>query len=186
MTNKKWKLWELDRVSEEEYRRQQKFPLLIILDDIRSLNNIGSFFRTADAFNIEKIYLCGITACPPHREIQKTALGSSETVSWEYRQSIEQLVDELKQDGVFIVAIEQAQQTVFLQSVHELKAHKFALIFGNEVNGVRQELVDRADAVVEVPQFGTKHSLNVSVCAGIVMWEFAKPYFDRPSHTRSF
>jgi len=174
--NKKRKLWELDRVSEDVFRSQEKFPLIIVLDDIRSLHNIGSFFRSADAFNVEKIYLCGITACPPHREIQKTALGATDTVTWEYRPSICELVDELKQQNTTIIAIEQTQQTVLLQHVSDLNHDKFALIFGNEVDGVDQRIVDRADAVVEIPQFGTKHSLNVAVCAGIVMWEFVKRY----------
>jgi tRNA G18 (ribose-2'-O)-methylase SpoU len=174
--NRKLKLWELERVSEEEFKLQKKFPLLVILNDIRSLNNIGSFFRTADAFNVEKIYLCGITANPPHRDIQKTALGATETVEWEYRQSITELIKELKTDGVAVCSIEQAEKTTLLQDITELKAEKFALIFGNEVNGVDQDAIDLSDYIIEIPQFGTKHSLNVSVCAGVVMWEFAKKY----------
>lgn len=174
--NRKLKLWELERVSEEEFKLQKKFPLLVILNDIRSLNNIGSFFRTADAFNVEKIYLCGITANPPHRDIQKTALGATETVEWEYRQSITELIKELKSKGVAVCSIEQAEKTTLLQDITELKAEKFALIFGNEVNGVDQEAIDLSDYIIEIPQFGTKHSLNVSVCAGVVMWEFAKKY----------
>jgi tRNA G18 (ribose-2'-O)-methylase SpoU len=174
--NRKLKLWELERVSEEEFKLQKKFPLLVILNDIRSLNNIGSFFRTADAFNVEKIYLCGITANPPHRDIQKTALGATETVEWDYRQSITELIKELKSEGVAICSIEQAEKTTLLQDITELKAEKFALIFGNEVNGVDQDAIDLSDYIIEIPQFGTKHSLNVSVCAGVVMWEFAKRY----------
>lgn len=174
--NKKLKLWELDRVSEEEFKQQEKFPLIVILDDIRSLNNIGSFFRTADAFNVEKIYLCGITAVPPHREIQKTALGATDSVEWEHRESISQLVKELKTQGVHLCSIEQAEKTTLLQDVNKLNASKFALVFGNEVNGVAQDVIDLSDSIIEIPQFGTKHSLNVSVCAGIVMWEFAKQY----------
>jgi tRNA G18 (ribose-2'-O)-methylase SpoU len=174
--NRKLKLWELERVSEEEFKLQKKFPLLVILNDIRSLNNIGSFFRTADAFNVEKIYLCGITANPPHRDIQKTALGATETVEWEYRQSITELIRELKSEGVAVCSIEQAEKTTLLQDITELKAEKFALIFGNEVNGVDQDAIDLSDYIIEIPQFGTKHSLNVSVCAGVVMWEFAKRY----------
>jgi len=174
--NKKRKLWELDRVSEEEFRVQKKFPLIVVLDNIRSLNNIGAFFRTADAFNVEKIYLCGITACPPHREIQKTALGATDTIMWEYRSSIFELMNELREEQISIVAIEQAKNTIPLQDVHSLKGEKFALVFGNEVDGVEQQIVNIADNVVEVPQFGTKHSLNVSVCAGIVMWEFTKRF----------
>lgn len=175
--NRKLKLWELDRLSEEEFRKQPKFPLIVVLDGIRSLNNIGSFFRTADAFNVEKIYLCGITAQPPHRDIQKTALGATETVDWEYRSSIVDLIAELKQQGMTICAIEQAEQTTLLQDVNELRGEKFVLVFGNEVDGVDQKVVDLADHIIEVPQFGTKHSLNVSVCAGVVLWEFGKRYF---------
>lgn len=175
--NRKLKLWELDRLSEEEFRKQPKFPLIVVLDGIRSLNNIGSFFRTADAFNVEKIYLCGITAQPPHRDIQKTALGATETVNWEYRSSIVDLTTELKHQGMTICAIEQAEQTTLLQEVNELRGVKFVLVFGNEVDGVDQKVVDLADHIIEVPQFGTKHSLNVSVCAGVVLWEFGKRYF---------
>jgi tRNA G18 (ribose-2'-O)-methylase SpoU len=174
--NKKLKLWELERVSEEAFKQQKKFPVTVILNDIRSLNNIGSFFRTADAFNVEKIYLCGITANPPHRDIQKTALGATETVVWEYRQSISDLVRELKNAGMTICSIEQTEKTTFLQDVPKLKEVKFVLIFGNEVNGVDQEVIDLSDYILEIPQFGTKHSLNVSVCAGVVLWEFAKKY----------
>ena len=174
--NKKLKLWELERVSEEAFKQQKKFPVTVILNDIRSLNNIGSFFRTADAFNVEKIYLCGITANPPHRDIQKTALGATETVVWEYRQSISDLVKEMKNDGMTICSIEQTEKTTFLQDVPNLKEEKFALIFGNEVNGVDQDVIDLSDYILEIPQFGTKHSLNVSVCAGVVLWEFAKKH----------
>ena len=172
--NKKLKLWELERVSEETFKNQKKFPVTVILNDIRSLNNIGSFFRTADAFNVEKIYLCGITANPPHRDIQKTALGATENVEWEYRSSILELTKEHKSLGWTICAIEQAEETLLLNSINQLEGNSFLLIFGNEVNGVSQEVVDLADAVIEIPQFGTKHSLNVSVCAGIVLWEFCK------------
>lgn len=174
--NKKLKLWELDRVSENEFKEQDKFPIIIVLNDIRSLNNIGSFFRTADAFNVEKIYLCGITATPPHREIQKTALGATDTIEWEHRESIVDLVHELKAENVMICSIEQAEKTTLLQDIHSLQASKFALVFGNEVNGVDQDVIDASDTIVEIPQFGTKHSLNVSVCAGIVMWEFTKRF----------
>ncbi len=174
--NKKLKLWELERVSEEDFKSQQKFPLIVVLNDIRSLSNIGSFFRTADAFNIEKIYLCGITATPPHREIQKTALGATETIEWEHRTSIRDLITELKAQDVKICSIEQTEKTILLQDVKDLAGTKFALVFGNEVNGVDQEVIDDSDFIIEIPQFGTKHSLNVSVCAGIVIWEFSKRY----------
>lgn len=174
--NRKLKLWELERVSEEEFKEQAKFPLIVILDDIRSLSNIGTFFRTSDAFNVQKIYLCGITATPPHREIQKTALGSTDSVSWEYRDSLIDLLHELKSKNVHISCVEQAEKTTLLQNIVELQAEKFALVFGNEVNGVNQQAIDLSDSVVEIPQFGTKHSLNVSVCAGVVLWEFTKKY----------
>jgi 23S rRNA (guanosine2251-2'-O)-methyltransferase len=172
--NRKLKLWELNRVSEEEFKAQKKNPIIVILNDIRSLNNIGSFFRTADAFNIEKIYLCGITATPPHREIQKTALGATETIHWEHRDSILALVNELKGQGIKIGSVEQAEKTTFLQDIPHLDYEKIALVFGNEVDGVDQDVIDASDYIIEIPQFGTKHSLNVSVSAGVVLWEFAK------------
>lgn len=172
--NRKLKLWELERVSESTFKMQEKFPIIVILNDIRSLNNIGSFFRTADAFNIEKIYLCGITAQPPHRDIHKTALGATESVDWEHRNSIIELIHELKSQEILIASIEQAQKTTFLHHIDQIPHQKMALIFGNEVDGVDQEAIDNSDYIIEIPQFGTKHSLNVSVCAGVVLWEFAK------------
>lgn len=176
--NKKLKLWELDRVSEDEFKSQEKFPLIVILNDIRSLTNVGSFFRTCDAFNIEKLYLCGITAAPPHREIQKTALGATESMDWEHRESALDVVKELKEQGVTICSIEQTEETTLLQEVANLPEQRFAIVMGNEVNGVDQDIVDISDYIIEVPQFGTKHSLNVSVCAGIVMWEFTKRFIE--------
>lgn len=172
--NKKLKLWELNRVTEEEFKSQKKFPITIILDEIRSLTNVGSFFRTSDAFNVDKIYLCGITATPPHREIQKTALGATETIEWEHRETTMEVVEELKAKGIKICSIEQTEETTLLQDVKNLPDEHYALVFGNEVNGVNQDVIDASDHIIEIPQFGTKHSLNVSVCAGIVMWEFAK------------
>lgn len=174
--NRKLKLWELDRFSEEEFKQQRKFPLIVILNDIRSLNNIGSFFRTGDALNVEKIYLCGITAQPPHRDIQKIALGATETVEWEYRKNIDELVLELKSKNIKICTIEQTEKTTLLQNVNDLPESHYALVFGNEVNGVDQSVIDNSDYIIEIPQFGTKHSFNVSVCAGIVLWEFAKKW----------
>lgn len=174
--NKKLKLWELNRLSEDEFKAQDKFPIIIILDNIRSLNNIGSFFRTADAFNIEKIYLCGITAIPPHRDIQKTALGATETIEWEHVESTVELVQKLKEESVSIASIEQAETTTLLQNIPSLNYNKIALVFGNEVDGVDQKVIDNSDYIIEIPQFGTKHSLNVSVCAGVVLWEFVKKY----------
>lgn len=161
-------------MTQAEFKAQKKFPLIVILDSIRSLNNIGSFFRTADAFNIEKIYLCGITATPPHREIQKTALGSTESVEWEHRESITELIEQLKAEGKVICSIEQTEKTTLLQEVAGMPDATYVLIFGNEVDGVEQAAIDRSDYILEVPQFGTKHSLNVSVCAGIVLWEFTR------------
>jgi len=174
--NRKLKLWELDRLDEQTFREREKFPIVVVLDDIRSLNNIGSFFRTADAFLVEKIYLCGITATPPHRDIHKTALGATETVAWEYVEDIVSLSEKLKSEGYFLGVIEQATKTIPLQTIDNLKIEKYALVFGNEVNGVNQSVVNIADGVIEIPQFGTKHSLNVSVCAGIVLWECCKKF----------
>ena len=174
--NRKLKLWELDRVDEQTFHEQEKFPLIVVLNDIRSLNNIGSFFRTADAFNVEKIILCGITAQPPHRDIQKTALGATESVTWEYHASITDVVAQLQAANVCVCSIEQAEKTVELQQIKTLPEQRFALVFGNEVDGVDQAVIDQSNYIIEIPQFGTKHSLNVSVCAGIVLWEFAKRY----------
>ena len=176
--NKKLKLWELNRKTEAEFRKQEKFPIVLVLDDIRSLNNIGSFFRTADAFNIEKVFLCGITAVPPHRDIHKTALGATDTVTWEHQAKILDCVEGLKNKGYELCVIEQTEKTTMLQEVAALPNKPTALVFGNEVNGVAQKVVDVSDYIIEVPQFGTKHSLNVSVCAGIVMWEFCKKHLE--------
>jgi len=172
--NKKLKLWELGRVSNEEFKTQEKFPIILVLDNIRSLNNVGTFFRTGDAFNVQKIYLCGITAQPPHRDIHKTALGATDTVEWEYAESTVDLINKLKNDGVRTLVLEQTEQTTMLQSLKWDGEVPVALIFGNEVEGVQQDVIDACDEVVEIPQFGTKHSFNVSVSAGIVMWELVR------------
>jgi tRNA G18 (ribose-2'-O)-methylase SpoU len=172
--NRKLKLWELNRLSTEDFKAQQKFPIILVLDNIRSLNNIGSFFRTADAFNVQKIYLCGITAQPPHREIQKTALGATESVEWQYVEDVNGLVGSLKDQNVRICSIEQAEKTTLLNELTLDSKETYALVFGNEVEGVNQLVIDRSDEIIEVPQFGTKHSLNVSVCAGVVLWEFVR------------
>lgn len=163
-------------MSPGDFQEQKKFPVIVLLNDIRSLNNVGSFFRTADAFNIERIILGGITPCPPHREIQKTALGATETVQWEHAEDLLETAGNLKKEGYVLCSIEQAEEVVLLQDIHNLPGEKYALVFGNEVDGVDQNIIDLSDHVIEIPQFGTKHSLNVSVCAGIVMWEFAKRF----------
>jgi 23S rRNA (guanosine2251-2'-O)-methyltransferase len=162
---------ELNRLSVDEFKQSDKTPLIVILDDIRSLNNIGSVFRTCDAFRVEKIYLCGITATPPHRDIQKTALGATETVDWEHRKDINELIEELKNSGNKVFAIEQAENSIMLDVFAPFKGCKMAVIFGNEVKGVSQEAVNMCDGVIEIPQFGTKHSLNIAVSAGIVIWD---------------
>lgn len=172
--NRKLKLWELGRVSNEEFKEQDKFPVILVLDNIRSLNNVGTFFRTGDAFNVQKIFLCGITAKPPHRDIHKTALGATETVEWEHVQSTVDTVNQLKLEGVRTLVLEQTEQTTMLQTLEWNGKEPVALIFGNEVDGVQQEVVDCCDEVVEIPQFGTKHSFNVSVSAGIVLWELIR------------
>lgn len=161
---------ELDRKNVSEFKASEKTPIILILDDIRSLHNIGSVFRTADAFLIEKIYLCGITAQPPHKEIHKTALGATETVSWEYAVDVLTVIEKLKTEGVQVHAVEQVEHSVMLHEFKVQADHRYALILGNEVKGVAQKAIDKCDGVIEIPQLGTKHSLNVSVSAGIVVW----------------
>lgn len=163
---------ELDRIDVQTYKMAQKTPLIVILDDVRSLNNIGSVFRTSDAFRIEKIYLCGITACPPHKDIHKTALGATESVDWEYREDINLLISELNNQNITTLAIEQAQNATFLHQFTTETNKKYAVVFGNEVKGVRQSVVSACKGVIEIPQFGTKHSLNISVSVGVVLWDF--------------
>lgn len=169
---RKLKLEELQRVDVETYQQQAKIPVIIICDNIRSMHNVGSIFRTADAFSIEKIFLCGITAQPPHKEIRKTALGSTESVGWEYHVNAEEVLKDLIQQNYIPVAIEQVDKSISLETF-KIKSHqKYVIILGNEVEGVQQNLINICDYALEIPQSGTKHSLNVSVCAGIVMWEF--------------
>ena len=165
---------ELGRKSIEEYRNSEKSLFVIVLDNVRSHNNVGSVFRTADAFLTKKIYLCGITAKPPHRDIQKTALGATESVDWSYHESTIDTVRELKAEGYKIIGIEQTEGSVDLQNIKTEKGQKYALIFGHEVNGVDQKVIDLCDLCVEIPQFGTKHSFNIAVSAGIVLWEMNK------------
>lgn len=171
MKHRKLKNSELDRISPKEYKEAEKTPLIVILDNIRSLNNIGSVFRTADAFRIAKIYLCGITATPPHKDIQKTALGATNSVDWEYAEDTMTVIQSLQKEGVFIASIEQAEEAVELQDFQVDQNRTYAVIFGNEVKGVSQEVVSASDAVIEIPQHGTKHSLNISVSAGVVLWD---------------
>ena len=162
---------ELDRLSVDGFKAVSKTPLIVILDNIRSLNNIGSVFRTSDAFRIEKIYLCGITATPPHKDIQKTALGSTESVDWEYAESSLTLLKKLQSNDIQVLSIEQAEKATMLHEFTPKKNQKYALVFGNEVKGVSQEVVNNSDQVIEIPQYGTKHSLNVSVSCGVVLWD---------------
>lgn len=162
---------ELERKSVTDFKQAIKTPIIIILDDIRSLHNIGSVFRTADAFLIEKIYLCGITAIPPNKEIHKTALGATETVAWEYQKEATEVITQLKKEAVKVFAVEQVENAVFLQNFKVQKETKYAIVFGNEVYGVSQEAIALCDGAIEIPQLGTKHSLNIAVSTGIVVWD---------------
>jgi tRNA G18 (ribose-2'-O)-methylase SpoU len=171
---RKLKNSELNRIEVEDFKKVEKTPLIVILDNIRSLNNIGSVFRTSDAFIIEKIYLCGITATPPNKEIHKTALGSTESIDWEYVEDTLTLVEKLKDSNVKIASIEQADNATMLQEFVIEKGQKYAVVFGNEVKGVQQEVVSASDYCIEIPQYGTKHSLNISVSVGVVLWDIFK------------
>jgi 23S rRNA (guanosine2251-2'-O)-methyltransferase len=162
---------ELKRISVDEYKSAKKTPIILVLDNVRSLNNIGSAFRTADAFLIEAVYLCGITATPPHAEIHKTALGAQNSVQWNYFKSSAEAVKQLKNDGYLVYAIEQAEERIFLQNFLPEKDKKLALVFGNEVKGVESEVMELVDGCIEIPQLGTKHSFNISVSIGIVLWD---------------
>ena len=168
---RKLKITELNRKSISEFKRAEKSGIVIILDHVRSLNNIGSIFRTADAFLVDHIYLCGITATPPHRDIHKTALGATESVSWSYFPDSAAVIKMLKQEGFVIASIEQVEGSVMLNRFHAVKDQRYALIFGHEVKGIDQEAVDLSDIAIEIPQFGTKHSFNIAVSAGIVLWD---------------
>ncbi|MCE2893658.1 MAG: RNA methyltransferase [Flammeovirgaceae bacterium] len=171
---KRLKLEELGRISVDQFKETNKIPVCILLDNVRSLHNVGSAFRTADAFRIERIVLTGITGTPPHREIHKTALGATESVSWEYSESTHAAIQQLKASGHLIVLIEQTTESSPLQSFAIEQGKKYCLVFGNEVNGVSDEAIELGDVALEIPQSGTKHSLNISVCVGIVAWEFSK------------
>ncbi|HVV55471.1 MAG TPA: RNA methyltransferase [Mucilaginibacter sp.] len=169
---RKLKLDELNRASVSEFKRQEKLPITVVLDNVRSMHNVGSVFRTCDGFAVEKIYLCGITGQPPHREIEKTALGATQSIDWIYYADPTQAIRELRDKGYTIIAIEQAEKSIMLNEFSVENDKKYALIFGNEVNGVSDEVMKMIDACVEIPQFGTKHSFNIVVSAGIVLWDF--------------
>ncbi|TFF30341.1 RNA methyltransferase [Mucilaginibacter psychrotolerans] len=169
---RKLKLDELNRATVAEFQQQQKLPVVVVLDNVRSMHNIGSIFRTSDALAATAVYLCGITAQPPHREIEKTALGATQSVAWEYFEDTLQAIAKLRAEGYKIVAIEQAENSTMLTEFLPLAGEKYALIFGNEVNGVSDEAMQLIDTCIEIPQFGTKHSFNIVVSAGIVLWDF--------------
>lgn len=168
--NRKLKIEELGRKSVNEFKQADKFPVIIVLENIRSLNNIGSVFRTADAFGISGIYLVGFTASPPHRDINKTAIGATESVDWQYFNSSQEVLDQLKSDGFRILVVEQTEQSRDLNDCKWNKNEKIALVFGNELTGVEQDTIDQAEFSIEIPQFGTKHSMNVSVSVGVILW----------------
>ena len=171
---KKLRTIEMQRLTVEQFREAEKLPLVVVLDDVRSMHNVGSVFRTGDAFRIERVCLCGITSTPPSTEIHKTALGAEDSVSWSYCGNALEAVEALKADGYEILSVEQAHGSTMLQDFMPLSGKKYAVVLGNEVKGVHQEVVDASDGCLEIPQFGTKHSLNVSVAAGIIIWHFAK------------
>jgi len=177
---RKLKITELERLSPEDFKQTKKIPVIVVLDNVRSLHNVGSVFRTADAFLIEAIYLCGITAPPPHPEIHKTALGAENTVEWQYFEHTIDAILQLKQKDYRILAVEQAENSISIEKL-QLENHQYAVVFGNEVKGIDQAVMDYCDACIEIPQFGTKHSLNVSVAAGIVIWEIFKAHPFQPT-----
>ena len=170
---------ELNRISTEAFKEAQKVPLVIVLDNVRSQNNVGSVFRTSDAFRIEKIFLCGITSTPENREVHKTALGAEEVVEWEYQTDTLTAIRQLQSEGYRIFSIEQAENSTSLENFTMPENEKFALVFGNEVKGVQQEVIDVSDGCIEIPQFGTKHSFNISVTVGIVLWQLVAPMLNR-------
>ncbi|MBO6184972.1 MAG: RNA methyltransferase [Chryseobacterium sp.] len=170
----KLKLEELNRIDVETFKKVEKIPLVVVLDNIRSMHNVGATFRTADAFLVQKIILCGITPQPPHREIHKAALGATESVDWSYESDINTTINDLKSQGFEVVGIEQTTNSTMITDFKIDNTKKYAVILGNEVEGISDEALQNIDSFIEIPQLGTKHSLNVSVCGGIVMWEFAK------------
>lgn len=167
---------ELGRKSVEEFKHSEKLPVVLVLDNVRSLNNVGSAFRTADSFLLENLYLCGVTGAPPNAEIEKTALGATESMGWKHFKTTIEAVNDLKQNGYKVYAIEQVKNSTYLQNFNYQKNEKIAIVFGNEVYGVEQEVIDACDGSIEIPQLGTKHSLNISVSIGIIVWEVAKRY----------
>lgn len=173
---RKLKTIEMHRLSVDEFKAAEKLPLIVVLDNVRSLYNVGSVFRSADAFRVEAVWLCGVTGCPPNAEIHKTALGGEDSVDWKYFKNTEDAVKELHEKGYFVWSVEQVEGSTKLQDLKEGKDAACAVILGNEVKGVQQSVVDMSDGCLEIPQFGTKHSLNVSTTAGIVVWEFAKQF----------
>jgi tRNA G18 (ribose-2'-O)-methylase SpoU len=174
MVMRKLKNSELDRLTVPEFKRAEKMPVAVVLDNVRSLNNIGSVFRTSDAFLVDRIYLCGITARPPHKDIHKTALGATDSVEWRHFPKTQDAISLLKREGFLIVAVEQTVGSVGLDSFRFDPKGKYAFVFGHEIRGVQQEIVNLADMSLDIPQFGTKHSLNISVCVGMVLWEVYK------------
>lgn len=176
---RKLALEELNRASYDQYHQKQKLPIVVVLDNIRSMYNVGSVFRTCDAFLIEKLYLCGITAQPPHREIQKTAIGATESVEWEYNKSMKACIEQLKAAGYQIIGIEQTDESVDITKVTIKTDQKYALLFGNEVDGISDEIIHDLDMALEIPQFGTKHSLNISVSSGIAIWKYVEAFVGR-------
>ncbi len=171
---KKLSILEMNRMNKDEFKEADKIPLIVVLDNVRSLNNIGSVFRTADAFIVESIYLCGISSPPPNPEIHKTALGAEDTVDWEYFEDTDKAVDKLHDNGYKVFAVEQVHGSIMLDKLQLDKNLKYAVVMGNEVKGVQQHIVDKCDGCIEIPQFGTKHSLNVSVTTGLIIWDFFK------------
>ncbi len=169
---KKLSMDDLDRLSVDDFKKTKKLPITLVLDNVRSLHNVGSVFRTADGFAIEHLVLCGITGTPPHRDIEKTALGATQSMSWEYEPDVEVAVSRLKREGMKILAVEQAEGSLMLDEFCPAHSERYVLVFGNEVNGVSQGVMDMVDSCIEIPQFGTKHSFNIVISAGIVLWDF--------------
>ena len=181
MNYRKLKITEMNRISVEQFHDAEKLPLVVVLDSVRSLYNVGSVFRTCDAFRVAEVILCGITATPPNAEIHKTALGAENSVRWRYYKDTMEAVQQLRDEGYTLLAIEQCEGSTMLNDFHPIEKSKYAVILGNEVKGVQQSVIDVCDGCLEIPQYGTKHSMNVSVTAGIVIWHFAQQYNESPA-----